>query len=182
MRSSRTTQIVLKTRLCGLQNKYRCHSSLGVTSRLNLSWHFHQNESCNLPSVAAIKYATVAKRSAQNVTRIGSQDASVFKVCSVHLHVVSKKEAGWSDISSMISESLARLSAAILCVLTHRLDVTIVSLFVGRQRTLSSGPFFPPFTLLFCIRHHYNTHIHHCRSRIWEPTGSAHAVFITSPD
>lgn len=49
----------------------------------------------------------------------------LFKVCSVHLHVVSKKEAGLSEISSMISGSLARRSAVILCALTHRVDVTI---------------------------------------------------------
>lgn len=51
-------------------------------------------------------------------------------------------------------DSLHRPSAVILCVLTHRADhSSIVSPFVGRQRTLSSGPFTRYFQALqFCIR------------------------------
>lgn len=71
-------------------------------------------------------------------------------------------------MKSRVGISLPRPSAVILCVLTHRADYSsLVSLFVGRQRTLSSGPFFFS-TAAVLHQAHYNTRIHHCLSHtVW---------------
>lgn len=115
----------------------------------------------------------------------------LFSNCTLFAFVQSrnnnnkKKKALRCGITRWNQDSLHRPSAVIWRVLTHRADhSSIVSLFVGRQRTLSSGPFTRYFRpLQFCIRPLTTWRIHHCLShRVWEPGDSVRTVFITDPD
>lgn len=112
----------------------------------------------------------------------------LFSNCTLFAFMQShrkKKKALRCGITRWNQDSLHRPSAVIWRVLTHRADhSSIVSLFVGRQRTLSSGPFTRYFRpLQFCIRPFTTWRIHHCLSHtVWEPGDSVRTVFITDPD
>lgn len=142
-RSSRTTQIVLKTRPCGLQNKYQCHSSLRVTPRLNFSWHFHQNQSCGLP-------IRRGDQMCQRRQTIGSEsDAHRLTGRFCFQSVLCSSSCGLEERSWLVwyQQHHFRESGPAICGYLVRSGAPrgcdyIVSLFVGRQRTLSSGPFF----------------------------------------